>query len=170
MILALVTLQRFGELWLSNRNTKRLLAQGAHEVGASHYPLIVAVHALWLAALWWLAPARPIDGFWLAVYVLLQLARVWVLATLGRRWTTRIIVLSGAPLVRRGPYRFMDHPNYAVVVGEIAALPLVFGLWEVALIFSLLNAAVLSIRIREENRALSACRPRSGETPARSAQ
>ena len=155
-ILALVTLQRLGELWLSNRNTRRLLARGGHEVGARHYPLMVAVHLLWLAALWWLAPARPIDGFWLAVFVLLQLARIWVLATLGSRWTTRIIILPGAPLVRAGPYRWVDHPNYMIVIGEIAALPLTFGLWAVAMIFTLLNAAVLTIRIRKENRALNA--------------
>ena len=154
VILALVTLQRLTELWLSNRNTRRLLAQGAREYGAGHYPLIVAVHALWLASLWWFAPGRPVDGFWLAIYVLLQIGRIWVLATLGPRWTTRIVVLPGAPLVCSGPYRLVDHPNYVVVVGEIAVLPLVFGLWQVALAFSLLNAAVLAIRIREENRAL----------------
>jgi methyltransferase len=154
VIMALVTLQRLGELWLSNRNTRALLAQGAEEVGASHYPLIVAVHAAWLAALWWLAPGHPVHGMWLALYVLLQAARVWVLASLGPRWTTRIIVLPGAPLVKAGPYRFVSHPNYVVVVAEIAVLPLVFGLWSVALIFSALNAAVLAVRIREENRAL----------------
>jgi methyltransferase len=154
VIVALVTLERLFELWLSQRNTRRLLAQGAHEVGASHYPMIVAVHVLWLAALWWLAPAQPIDGFWLGVFVLLLVARIWVIEALGSRWTTRIIVLPDAPLVKRGPYRFVDHPNYVVVAGEIAVLPLVFGLWQVALIFTLLNAAVLAIRIREENRAL----------------
>ena len=154
VVLALVTLQRLAELWLSNRNTRRLLARRAHEAGASHYPLIVAVHALWLATLWWLAPGRPIDGFWLAMFVLLELARIWVVASLGNRWTTRIIILPGEPLVRRGPYRLVNHPNYLVVVGEIAVLPLVFGLWQVALIFSLLNAAVLTVRIRGENRAL----------------
>jgi len=154
VILALVTLQRLGELWLSNRNTRRLLCQGAREYGAAHYPLSVAVHALWLIALWWLAPGRAVDGFWLGLFVLIELARIWVLATLGPRWTTRIIVLPQAPLVRRGPYRFVSHPNYAVVVAEIAVLPLVFGLWKVALLFSLVNAAVLLIRIREENRAL----------------
>jgi methyltransferase len=159
IILAVVTLQRLGELWLSNRNTKRLLARGAQEVGGRHYPLIVAVHVLWLAALWWLAPERAVDGFWLAVFVLLQLARIWVLATLGSRWTTRIIILPGAPLVRAGPYRWVDHPNYMIVIGEIAALPLVFGLWAVALIFSLLNAAVIAVRIREENRALLTLAP-----------
>jgi methyltransferase len=154
IILVLVTLQRLGELWLSNRNTQRLLAQGAHEVGASHYPLIVALHALWLAALWWLAPTRPIDGFWLGMFVLIELARIWVLASLGQRWTTRIIVLPQAQLVRRGPYRWVNHPNYLVVIAEIAVLPLVFGLWQIALIFSALNAAVLTVRLREENRAL----------------
>jgi len=154
VILALITLQRIGELWLSNRNTKRLLAHGAHEVGASHYPVIVAVHALWLTALWWLAPTRTVDGFWLGMFVLIELARIWVLASLGRRWTTRIIVLPQAQLVRRGPYRWVNHPNYLVVIAEIAVLPLVFGLWQIALIFSVLNAAVLTVRIREENRAL----------------
>ena len=154
IILAFVTLQRLGELWLSKRHTKRLLAEGAHEVGASHYPLIVAVHALWLAALWWLALSRPVDGFWLAVFIVIELTRIWVLASLGRRWTTRIIILPRAPLVRRGPYRWLNHPNYLVVIAEIAVLPLVFGLWQVALIFSALNMAVLSIRVREENRAL----------------
>jgi methyltransferase len=154
VILVLVTVQRLGELWLSKRNTRRLLASGAHEYGANHYPLIVAVHALWLIALWWLALSRPVKDFWLGVFVLIEIARLWVLATLGRRWTTRIVVLPNAPLVRRGPYRLVNHPNYAVVVAEIAVLPLVFGLWQIALIFTLLNAAVLTVRIREENRAL----------------
>jgi methyltransferase len=154
VILALVTLQRLGELWLSNRNTRRLLAQGAREYGRSHYPPIVAVHGLWLASLWWLAPGRPIILFWLALFVLVEMGRIWVLASLGSRWTTRIIVLPDAPLVRRGPYRFVNHPNYLVVIGEIAVLPFVFGLWRVALLFSILNAAVLAVRIREENSAL----------------
>jgi methyltransferase len=154
VILALVTLQRLAELWLSNRNTRRLLAQGAREYGASHYPLIALVHALWLIALWWLGLSRQIDAFWLGVFVLIELARIWVLASIGRRWTTRIIVLPDADLVRRGPYRFVNHPNYMVVIAELAVLPLVFGLPLVALIFTILNAGVLSIRIREENRAL----------------
>jgi methyltransferase len=158
LILAQFTHNRQFELWLSNRNTHRLLERGAREHGASHYPLIVAVHALWLASLWWLAPGRPVDGLWLAIYLLLQLARVWALTTLGGRWTTRIIVLPDAPLVRRGPYRFVNHPNYVVVVGEVAVLPLVFGLWKVALIFTLLNGAALAVRIRAENAALRGLR------------
>ena len=154
IILLLVTLQRVGELWLSRRNTRRLLADGAREHAPGHYPLIVAVHVLWLGALWWLAPLRPIDGFWLGMFVLVEIARIWVLASLGPRWTTRIIVLPEAPLIRRGPYRFFNHPNYLIVVAEIAVLPLVFGLWQVALAFTVLNAAVLAIRIRAENQAL----------------
>jgi methyltransferase len=154
VILAIVTLQRLGELWLSNRNTSRLLSRGAREHAPAHYPLIVAAHAGWLAALWLFALPRPIDGFWLGCFVLVELARIWVLYSLGPRWTTRIIILPEAPLVQRGPYRLIDHPNYAVVVAEIAVLPLVFGLWWIALVFSLLNAAILTVRIREENRAL----------------
>jgi methyltransferase len=154
VILALVTLQRLGELWLSNRNTRRLIAKGAREHSPGHYPLIVAVHAAWLVALWWLALNRPVDGFWLAIFLAVEFARIWVLVSLGPRWTTRIIVIPDAPLVRRGPYRFVNHPNYLVVVAEIAVLPLVFGLWKVALVFTLLNAAILAIRIPAENAAL----------------
>jgi methyltransferase len=154
IILALVTAQRIGELWLSNRNTRRLLARGAYEVAPGHYPLLVAVHVLWLAALWVLAPGRPVRPLWLAAFVLLEICRIWVIASLGDRWTTRIIILPGAALVRRGPYRFVNHPNYWVVGGEIAVLPLMFGFWDMALLFSALNAAVLSVRIREENKAL----------------
>jgi methyltransferase len=157
-ILALVTLQRLAELSLASRNGRRLLAQGAVEHGASHYPLVVALHALWLAALWWWAPGRPVNVALLTLFLVLQVGRLWVIGTLGERWTTRIIVKPGASLVRRGPYRFMNHPNYLIVVLEIAVLPLVFGLWQLALVFSLLNAVVLAIRIGEENRALASLR------------
>ena len=154
VILAAVTLQRLAELALARRNTRRLIAEGAYEIGAAHYPLIVAMHAAWLAALWVLAWDRPVSLPWLGVFLGLQLLRVWVIATLGRRWTTRILILPGAPLVRRGPYRFLSHPNYAVVVGEIAVLPLAFGLAWLALLFSALNAMILWVRIRTEGRAL----------------
>ncbi|MEO5774165.1 MAG: isoprenylcysteine carboxylmethyltransferase family protein [Sphingomicrobium sp.] len=153
-ILAFVTLQRLSEMVMARRNTARLLAKGAREYGASHYPLIVAVHVGWLAALWWLAPDRPIAWPLIGVFALLQLGRLWTLHTLGERWTTRIIVLPGAPLVTGGPFRFVRHPNYLIVIGEIAVLPLAFGLWRVALIFSLLNLVVLALRIRVENKAL----------------
>jgi methyltransferase len=154
-ILLFVTLQRLGELVLARRNTARLLAREAYEVAPGHYPLIVLLHAAWLLGLWWLAFDAPVSWSWLAAFVVLQGLRVWVLLTLGERWTTRIIVLPGAPLVSGGPYRLLSHPNYAVVVAEIAVLPLVFGLTSYALVFSLLNAIVLAIRIRAENAALA---------------
>ncbi|CAN7335377.1 isoprenylcysteine carboxylmethyltransferase family protein [Phenylobacterium sp. LjRoot219] len=153
-VLAFVTAQRLGELAFAGRNTRRLLARGAVESGAGHYPLIVALHGAWLAGLWLLAWDRRPSLAWLALYALLQMLRLWTLSTLGDRWTTRIITLPGEPLVRRGPYRFLPHPNYLVVAGEVAVLPLVFGLPAYALGFSLLNAVVLWIRIRAENAAL----------------
>lgn len=157
-VLGFVTFQRLVELRLADRNSQRLLAGGAIEYGRGHYPFIVALHMVWLAALWWWAPGRSISIPLLLLFALLQIGRVWVIATLGERWTTRIIVKRGAPLIRRGPYRFLNHPNYAIVTLEIAALPLMFGLWAIAVIFSLLNAAILAIRIRAENRALASLR------------
>ena len=153
-VLSFVTMERVAELFLARRNTARLLARGAKEYAPSHYPLIVALHAAWLAGLWWLAWDRQMQPAWLAAFALLQTLRVWVLVTLGERWTTRIIILSGAPLVRTGPYRFLNHPNYVVVVGEIATLPLAFDLPLYALVFSLLNGVVLWNRIFAENTAL----------------
>jgi methyltransferase len=153
-LLAFVTMQRLVELPLAHANTRRLLASGGHEVGAAHYRWIVALHSAWLLTLWWLAPGRPVDIPFLLFFLLIEAGRVWVLRTLGNRWTTRIIVVPGEELVATGPYRFVRHPNYLVVVGEIAVLPLVFGLWDVAIIFSLLNAVILTVRIRAENRAL----------------
>jgi methyltransferase len=163
IILALVTLQRAGELVLARTNTRRLLAQGAVELSPQHYPLIVAVHTAWLVALWVFGRHQPVNVVALALYLLLQILRCWVLRTLGPRWTTRIIVLPGAPLVTSGPYRFLPHPNYAVVIGEIALLPLALHLPLIALVFTLLNAMALTLRIRAENRALRAAQ--TGATP-----
>ena len=153
-VLAFVTMQRLAELLLSQRNTKRLLARGAHEVAPEHYPFMVLLHACWLAVLWFLGPGPPIEIIPLAIFVLLQVARVWVIATLGDRWTTRIIILPGASLVTSGPYRWVNHPNYLIVIGEIAVLPLVFGLPAVAIAFSVLNGLMLWVRIRAENQGL----------------
>jgi methyltransferase len=153
-LLAIVTLQRLIELVVSRANIQRLLDAGGREVGAGHYSVILVVHAAWLITLWWFAPERPIQLPFLGLYALIEVGRFWVLNTLGRRWTTRIIVLPDETLVAAGPYRFVNHPNYLVVAAEVAVLPLVFGLWQAALIFSALNAAVLTIRIRAENRAL----------------
>ncbi len=158
LILALVTLQRLGELVLARRNTARLLARGAIEIGARHYPLLVSVHATWLLALWMWGRDQDVNLAALSGFVALQGLRVWIIATLGSRWTTRIIVLPGEPLVVSGPYRYLSHPNYAVVAGEIALLPVVLHLPVLALVFTALNAAVLWIRIRAEARALSTVR------------
>lgn len=153
--IAFLLAQRLTELAWARRNTARALSAGACEHGAAHYPLIVALHAAWLAAIAALGLGQPVHPGWLALFGLLQVLRLWVLATLGRRWTTRIIVWPDRPLVRRGPYRWLAHPNYAVVVAEIPVAPMVLGLPWIAVLFSLLNAAVLAIRIRSENRALA---------------
>ena len=153
--LALVSAQRLGELVLARHNTRRLLAAGAFEIGREHYPAMVLLHAAWLCGLWALAWDAPVSLGWLAVYAALQLLRAWTLWSLGGRWTTRIIILPGAPRVTAGPYRLVSHPNYAIVAGEIAVLPLAFGLGVYALVFSLLNAVMLAIRIRAEGAALA---------------
>jgi methyltransferase len=155
LVMALVTLERLAELWLARRNTKVMLARGALELSPGHYPLIVLLHASWLAGLWWWGWHQPLSMVWLAIFLLLQVLRVWVLATLGPRWTTRIIVQPGLALVTTGPYRWVAHPNYVVVAGEIAVLPLCLDLPWYALAFSLANAAVLAIRMRAENAALA---------------
>ena len=158
IILALVTLRRAGELVVARRNTQHLMARGAVEIAAGHYPLVVAVHAGWLISLWLFGRDQPVNAIALAAYLVLQAFRAWVFWTLGGRWTTRIIVIPGEALVSAGPYRYLSHPNYAVVTGEIAVLPLVFDLPWLAAIFTILNAVVLTIRIRAENRALAASR------------
>lgn len=151
---ALVAAERLIELAIARRNTRRLLAAGAVEHGAGHYPLIVAFHAAWLVALLvWVPADAPVRWPLLTLFVLLQFARVWVIWSLGPYWTTRIIVPPGAPAVRRGPYRWLRHPNYVIVTAEIALLPLAFNAWDVALIFSLANGLLLSYRIRSEEAA-----------------
>lgn len=155
LLLLFVTLERVGELWLARRNTKALLAAGAFEAAPGHYALIVLLHTAWIMGLWWFGWDKPIHSGWFVLFAILQLGRLWVLATLGARWTTRIIILPGAPLIVKGPYRFISHPNYLIVVCEIAALPLCFGLYAFALFFSIANAIVLAIRITAENQSLA---------------
>ena len=161
LVLFLVA-QRLVELIYAQRNTARLRAVGAVEFGASHYLLIVALHAGWLLALWAAGHDRAIDPFWFAVFAVLQAGRLWVILSLGPRWTTRIIVLPGAPPVARGPYRWLSHPNYLIVLLEIAVTPLVLGLPVLALVFGLANAGLLAYRIRVENRALAWAVSRAG--------
>jgi methyltransferase len=169
VLLAFVTAERLAELWWARRNTRKLLAQGAIEHAPGHYPLMVLLHGLWLLGLWWLGADQPLQLGWLAVFLTLQMGRLWVLTTLGSRWTTRILTLPGERLVRSGPYRFISHPNYIVVVGEIAALPLCLGLPWYALAFSIANALLLAVRIRAEDGALNADShlERHGETRSR---
>ncbi len=156
VVVAAVALQRLAEVLYATRNTRALLARGAVEIGASHYPVMVALHTLWLVAIVFALPS-PHRLYFLpfALFIALQLARLWVLKTLGPWWTTRIVTLPGAPLIKSGPYRYLNHPNYWIVSGEIVMLPLCFGEWRVALIFSILNALMLAWRIRAEEAALA---------------
>lgn len=159
IVIGLVVLQRLAELVYAERNTRALKARGAVEIGRAHYPLIVLLHAGWLVAVTLaLPPDVKINWILIGVFVVLQGLRVWVLATLGPYWTTRIITLEGAPLVRKGPYRFVNHPNYLVVSAEILVLPLAFAEWQVAIAFTILNALMLAWRIHQENGALAARR------------
>ena len=157
-ILALVTLQRLGELVLAKRNTARLLANGGYEIGAAHYPIIVAFHTAWILGLWWLAPSQLVNWILIGVFAILQALRIWVISTLGARWTTRIIRVPNETLKSRGPFRFINHPNYAVVIAEIFILPLAFGLTAFAFIGGLINICILAWRIRVENTALDPVR------------
>ena len=155
-ILLLVTTQRLGELVLNRHNTKALMAMGGVEHGAKHYPLFILLHGGWLISLFiWMA-LRPssIQWGWVLVYLIIQAGRFWVIRTLASNWTTRIISVPERPLVNTGPYRFMRHPNYCVVAAEIAILPLAFGSWQIAVVFSLLNGLLLTHRIKIENAVL----------------
>ena len=163
LVVGLVAIQRVGELALARRNTTRLLARGGREVGHRHYPLLVLVHAAWLVAiLATVPPERGPDGWLLGLFLLLQVARLWVIRTLGPYWTTRIVTLPDQPLIHHGPYRFLKHPNYVIVVAEIALLPLAFAAHEVAFVASLANAAVLAWRIRVEDGTLAERRALAG--------
>lgn len=155
-VVGAVAVQRLIELVHARRNEAALRAAGGIEVGAGHYPLIVALHAGWLGAVLATAAPAPADAPLLLAYAALQGLRVWTVGALGRYWTTRVITVPGAPLVRRGPYRLLRHPNYLVVAAEIAVLPLAFHAMATAVLFSALNAALLARRIRVEDAALAA--------------
>jgi methyltransferase len=162
IVVGLVALERLAELVLANRNTRALLRAGAQEIGRGHYPLIVLLHLTWLVAVYvFAAKTMPPAWGWIAFYVALQALRYWAIASLGRYWTTRIITLPSAPLVTRGPYRFVRHPNYAVVIFEIVALPLAFDELQVAAIFCWFNAILIAWRVRIETKALDNRRDRA---------
>lgn len=155
-LLALIAVQRLAELALARRNTARLMAEGAEEHGQRHYPLFILLHGSWLIGMAVLTdPSPPVNLWLLAAFGLLFLARFWVIGTLGRFWTTRIISLPGAPLVRHGPFRWLRHPNYTVVALEIPLVPALLGLHWFGLTYGLLNLALLTWRIRIENAALA---------------
>ncbi|HWB48517.1 MAG TPA: isoprenylcysteine carboxylmethyltransferase family protein [Stellaceae bacterium] len=155
LVLALVALQRGGELLLARANTARLRRRGGIEIDRAGYPYIVVLHVGWLAALLLTVPAAtPPSWPLLALFGLLQAARIWVIASLGRRWTTRLIALPGALPVARGPYRWIRHPNYLIVAAELAILPLAFAAVTIAIVFSACNGWLLVRRIRLENAAL----------------
>jgi methyltransferase len=154
--LGLVALERLIELARARRNTARLRRLGAVEADAGGYPLFVLLHAGWLMSLAFFVPAEtPPDWLLIALFALLQLGRIWVIVSLGRYWTTRIITLRDAPLVQTGPFRYLRHPNYLLVAAEIVVLPLAFGAVAVAATFSALNLALLARRIRIEERVLA---------------
>jgi methyltransferase len=153
-VVLILALQRGIELLYAERNTRRLRARGAVEIAPWQHPLFVALHAAWLLTLLLaIPPGAPANWWLLGLVAAAQLARFWIIASLGPYWTTRIITID-EPLVRRGPYRIFPHPNYAIVCIELAAVPLAFGAWRIAVIFTLLNAALLSLRIPAEERAL----------------
>lgn len=159
-MVAAVAAQRLAELALAVRNRRWLLARGAREYGAGHYPLFVVLHTCWLAG--WLAEGFVRGGgpgaawaLWLGLFLVAQGLRYWCIASLGRRWNTRILVLPGVPPVRRGPYRILRHPNYLAVTAELLCGPLIFGAWLTALAAGVANAwLLLAVRIPAEEKAL----------------
>lgn len=155
IIFAYVVIQRLAELVYANANTRRLLAEGGQEHGARHYPLFIVLHTGWLISIALFAvPANEPDLILLNIFVASQTFRFWTLASIGRWWTTRIISAPHFPRIKRGPYRFIRHPNYALVIVEIALLPLLMGAPAMALTFSVLNAVLLWWRVRIENEVL----------------
>jgi len=157
VFLGFIVVQRLSELAIAKRNTARLLAKGAHEVGAAHYPFMVVLHTAWIACLIIFGVNEAVAMSWFAVFAVLQVLRVWILCSLGERWTTRIIIVE-EPLVVRGPFKYVSHPNYMLVIAEIFVAPMVLGLAWVAAIFTVLNAAMLYVRINKEHRALASLR------------
>ncbi len=156
----LVAAQRLLELALARHNERKARAKGAVERGQGHYPFIVALHSLWLVSTLVEGVLRgaELPPYWpvpLVLFLLVQPLRYWAILSLKESWNTKILVVPGKKLARRGPYKYLNHPNYVVVVVEILAFPLIFGAWVTALTFTVLNAALLSMRIREENRALA---------------
>ncbi|MEP7088998.1 MAG: isoprenylcysteine carboxyl methyltransferase family protein [Nocardioidaceae bacterium] len=161
VLVALVGIERLAELVVSQRNAAWSLTQGGRETGQRHYVVMVVLHSGLLVGMLVEAYARRpsvsglLAGTMVVLVVASQALRWWCISTLGRRWNTRVIVVPGLPLVRSGPYRLLSHPNYVAVVVEGVALPLVHAAWVTALVFTVANAALLTVRLRVENRALA---------------
>ena len=159
IIISLVITQRLIEVFVAKRNEKRMLTQGAYEVGASHYPYMIALHVSFFVCL--IAEVlifnrgiSPLFPLFFLIFLFVQALRIWCLTSLGQFWNTKIIILPGANVVTKGPYLFIRHPNYAVVCIEIALLPIMFQAYLTAISFTLLNLAMLSVRIPLEEKAL----------------
>jgi methyltransferase len=155
LFILFIIFQRLMELYVANRNQKWLLEQGAIEYGREHYPYMIALHTLFIISLvveYWFRQFVQLDFVFLSIYILLLLFKIWVLSSLGKYWNTRIFRVPGAGPVKKGPYKFFKHPNYVVVVCEVAVIPLVFHLYYTAILFTILNAIMLTVRIRVENK------------------
>ena len=167
VVVALVAVERLAELVLSQRNAAWSFARGGVETGRGHYRVMVALHSGFLVAMLVEAVVRrpevPPALAWsmLGLVLASQALRWWCIVTLGPRWNTRVIVVPDLPPVRSGPYRLLAHPNYLAVVVEGLALPLVHGCWITAAAFTVLNAALLTVRLRVENAALASLPDRS---------
>ena len=157
VFISYVILLRIGELFLSKRNEKWLLQNGAVEYGKKHYPFIVALHILFIISLiieYSTKQTASFSLFFIILYFLILVFKAWVVLSLGKFWNTKIFHISNLPLVKKGPYRYIKHPNYMIVIAEIAVIPLAFHLYFTAIIFSILNAMMLFVRIKEEDKAL----------------
>ncbi|WP_391116530.1 isoprenylcysteine carboxyl methyltransferase family protein [Psychrobacillus sp. L3] len=159
IIIFLVIIQRITEVFIAKHNEKKMLAQGAYEVGASHYPYMVTLHVSFFICL--IAEVlifnrgiSPLFPLFFLIFLIVQALRIWCLRSLGSFWNTKVIILPGAHVVTKGPYLYLKHPNYVVVCIEIALLPLIFQAYMTAICFTLLNLAMLSVRIPLEEKAL----------------
>lgn len=155
LLLVYLTLQRLAELAIARRNTRKLLARGAYEVCAAHYPVMIAFHATWLLSLWGFGWNHTLRPEFVLLFVLLQLGRFWVMRTLDERWTTRIIMTPWAPAVTSGPFHFVRHPNYLIVAFELPCVSLALGLLWHALVFGALNLIMTSWRMKSEDAAFA---------------
>lgn len=159
LLIFIVIVQRLVEVIIADQNASWIKSQGGYEVGREHYPYLVLLHSLFFVSLLIEVTIHPPTFVtWIAIpfviFILAQVGRIWALTSLGRFWNTRIMVLPGAKVIAKGPYRFMRHPNYAIVITEILMFPLVFQAYLTAIVFTIFNAAILSIRIKVEENAL----------------